>query len=110
MTETMKNSGSSTGGSDANGDGQQEEENNIASPSSEIALNQQFWAGGSRDMSIQTSKFEQSGVASDGTRRIIIAARKETALIPYTRDFPLVSDFDFILSRQVIPPDHLLPQ
>ena len=107
----MKNSGSSTGGSDVtNGDAQQEEEN-IAPPSSETALNQQFWTGGSRkDESIQTSKVEQSDVASDGTRRIIIAARKEPALIPYTRDFPLVSDFDFIISHQVTPYDHLLPQ
>ena len=50
---------------------------------------------------MELMKFED--VASDSTRRVIINARKEPTPMVYPEDFPMVSDFEFILFHQVTP-------
>merc|ERR1712194_283608 len=49
-------------------------------------------------------KFEH--LASDGTRRVILQARKEPTPFVHPEDFPAVSDFEFILFHQVSPANH----
>ena len=67
------------------------------------ALSSSYWKGYSsgKDKSIEMRKFER--VASDGTRRVILAARNEPTVIIGTEDFGSVSDYDYLLFHQVIP-------
>jgi hypothetical protein len=67
------------------------------------SLAETFWASYSsgKDKAIEMRKFEH--IASDGSRLVIIAARNEPTLLVLTKDFPMVSDYDFLLFHQVIP-------
>jgi len=67
------------------------------------ATSSAFWKAysSSKDKAAGMRKFEH--VASDGTRRVIINARKESSPFVYPEDFPTVSDFEFILFHQVSP-------
>jgi hypothetical protein len=53
------------------------------------------------DERLQNSKF--SHVASPSTRQVISKCRQERAVFVYPSDFPIVSDFRFVLFHQFLP-------
>ena len=53
------------------------------------------------DERLQNSKF--SHVASPSTRQVISNSRQERAVFVYPSDFPIVSDFRFVLFHQFLP-------
>jgi len=62
-----------------------------------------FWKtqASSKDKNAEMMKFEH--LASESTRRVITNARKQASPFVYPQDFPTISDFEFLLHKQVSP-------